>query len=53
MNSGHRLLMDVRGDLVDVVMVCEAKKKQTNYLRSLTSDLAKGEAHLACVAIVK
>ncbi len=41
-NTGHRLLMDVRRDLVDVVQVCEAKKKQTNYLRSLTSDLAKG-----------
>ncbi len=25
-----------------MVEVCEAKKKQTNYLRNLTSDLAKG-----------
>ena len=41
-NTGHRLLMDVRHDLANVVLVCEAKKKQTNYLRSLTSDLAKG-----------
>ena len=41
-NSGARLLRVVRNDLVDVVLVCEAKKKQTNYLRSLISDLAKG-----------
>ena len=42
-NSGARLLRVVRNDLEDVVLVCEAKKKQTNYLRSLISDLAKGE----------
>ena len=42
MNSGARLLRVVRNDLADVVRVCEAKKKQTNYLRSLISDLAKG-----------
>ena len=41
-NTGTRLLSDVRGDLSDVVKVCEAAKKQTNYLRSLTSNLAKG-----------
>ena len=41
-NSGARLLRVVRNDLADVVLVCEAKKKQTNYLRSLISDLAKG-----------
>ena len=37
------MLHDVRSDLADVVEVCEVKKKQTNYLRSLISDLAKGE----------
>ena len=42
-NTGARLLRDVRHDLEDVVEVCEARKKQTNYLRSLTSDLAKGD----------
>jgi len=42
-NTGHRLLVDVRRDLNDVVLVCEAKKKQTNYHRTLISDLAKGE----------
>ena len=42
MNTGVRLLRDVRNDLADVVEVCAAKKKQTNYLRSLISDLAKG-----------
>ena len=41
-NTGARLLRDVRHDLEDVVEVCEARKKQTNYLRSLTSDLTKG-----------
>ena len=41
-NSGAGLLRVVRTDLADVVLVCEAKKKQTNYLRSLISDLAKG-----------
>ena len=41
-NTGVRLLRDVRSDLADVVEVCAAKKKQTNYLRSLISDLAKG-----------
>ena len=41
-NSGARLLRDVRHDLGDVVEICEGKKKQTNYLRSLVSDLAKG-----------
>ena len=42
MNSGARLLRDVRHDLSDVVEICEGRKKQTNYLRSLVSDLAKG-----------
>lgn len=42
-NSGAKLLRVVRNDLADVVLVCEAKKKQTNYLRTLISDLAKGE----------
>ena len=41
-NSGARLLRDVRHDLSDVVEICEGRKKQTNYLRSLLSDLAKG-----------
>ena len=43
MNIGVKLLKDVRGDLVDVQLVCEARKKQTNYLRSIISDLAKGK----------
>ena len=41
-NSGAHLLRDVRHDLSDVVEICEGRKKQTNYLRSLVSDLAKG-----------
>eukprot|EP00731_Ephydatia_muelleri_P024350 Em0016g621a len=42
LNSGAGLLKDMRQDLNNVVAVCEARKKQTNYLRSLISDLAKG-----------
>lgn len=36
------MLQEVRQDLSDVVQVCEGKKKQTNYLRTLISDLVKG-----------
>ncbi|MBN3298743.1 DYHC1 protein, partial [Amia calva] len=39
---GARLLQDVRQDLADVVQVCEGKKKQTNYLRTLINDFVKG-----------
>ena len=39
---GVKLLKLVRGDLLDVIHVCETKLKQTNYLRSLISDLVKG-----------
>lgn len=39
---GAKLLQDVRQDLADVVQVCEGKKKQTNYLRTLTNELVKG-----------
>lgn len=37
-----KLLKLVRGDILDVIRVCETKLKQTNYLRSLISDLVKG-----------
>lgn len=36
------MLQEVRQNLSDVVHVCEGKKKQTNYLRTLISDLVKG-----------
>lgn len=39
---GAKLLQDVRQDLADVVHVCEGKKKQTNYLRTLINELVKG-----------
>ncbi|KAM4013249.1 cytoplasmic dynein 1 heavy chain 1 [Anomaloglossus baeobatrachus] len=39
---GAKLLQDVRQDLTDVVHVCEGKKKQTNYLRTLINELVKG-----------
>lgn len=45
-NSGAHLLRDVRHDLSDVVEICEGRKKQTNYLRSLVSDLAKGQLYM-------
>lgn len=41
-NSGAKLLQDVRNDLHDVVLICKGEKKQTNYHRSMISDLAKG-----------
>ena len=50
MNSGHRFLRSVRGDLADIVEVCNARKKQTNYIRSLISDMTKGEP-LLCVLL--
>lgn len=37
------MLQEVRQDLSDVVHVCEGKKKQTNDLRTLISDLVKGK----------
>lgn len=40
---GGKMLQEVRQDLSDVVHVCEGKKKQTNYLRTLISDLVKGK----------
>lgn len=45
---GAKLLQDVRQDLADVVQVCEGKKKQTNYLRTLINELVKGAA--SCLA---
>uniref|UniRef100_A0AAQ4PH56 Cytoplasmic dynein 1 heavy chain 1 n=1 Tax=Gasterosteus aculeatus aculeatus TaxID=481459 RepID=A0AAQ4PH56_GASAC len=39
---GGKMLQEVRQDLADVVQVCEGKKKQTNDLRTLISDLVKG-----------
>uniref|UniRef100_A0A1A8G9X4 Cytoplasmic dynein 1 heavy chain 1 n=2 Tax=Nothobranchius TaxID=28779 RepID=A0A1A8G9X4_9TELE len=39
---GGTMLQEVRQNLSDVVHVCEGKKKQTNYLRTLISDLVKG-----------
>lgn len=43
---GCKMLQEVRQDLSDVVQVCEGKKKQTNYLRTLISDLVKGKSSL-------
>jgi len=39
---GVKLLAVVRSDLDEVIAVCEAKKKQTNYHRSLLAQLNKG-----------
>lgn len=44
MKMGGKMLQEVRQDLSDVVQVCEGKKKQTNYLRTLISDLVKGSS---------
>ena len=40
---GHKLLVQVRRDLADVIKVCEGELKQTNHLRMLISSLTKGE----------
>lgn len=41
-NSGAKLLKRVRTDLTDVILICKAEKKQTNYHRSMISKLIKG-----------
>jgi len=41
-NRGAKLLQDVRNDLNDVVLICNGAKKQTNYHRTMISNLAKG-----------
>lgn len=41
-NSGAKLLQDVIHDLEDVVLICQGEKKQTNYHRTMLSDLVKG-----------
>lgn len=41
---GHNLLGQVRKDLSDVIKVCEGALKQTNHLRTLMSDLIKGQS---------
>lgn len=46
---GGKMLQDIRQDLTDVVHVCEGKKKQTNDLRTLISDLVKGNRPYWCV----
>ena len=35
-NSGSKLLLDVRQDLQDVILICQGEKKQTNYHRQVT-----------------
>lgn len=39
---GTKLLQRVRKDLDDLILVCQGQLKQTNHLRSLMSQLAKG-----------
>ncbi|KAL3873221.1 hypothetical protein ACJMK2_036362 [Sinanodonta woodiana] len=41
-NTGARLLTDVRQDLQDVLLVCQGEKKPTNHHRTMMADLAKG-----------
>ena len=45
-NAGSNLLKTVVLDLDDVLLICEGKKKQTNYHRQLLKDLAKGSFKL-------
>lgn len=44
-NTGARLLLDVRRDLNDVMQVCQGEKKPTNHHRSMMADLVKGLPH--------
>ncbi|KAL1138869.1 hypothetical protein AAG570_008931 [Ranatra chinensis] len=41
-NSGANLLRDVIHDLQDVVAICQGEKKQTNYHRTMLSELVRG-----------
>lgn len=41
-NNAAKLLALVRHDLEDVIAICRAEKKQTNYHREITECLAKG-----------
>lgn len=41
-SSASKLLNIVQQDLKDVILICKAEKKQTNYHRQMLSDLAKG-----------
>ncbi|XP_077971534.1 cytoplasmic dynein 1 heavy chain 1-like isoform X1 [Styela clava] len=41
-NLGVKLLKDVQSDLAEVISVCDARKKQTNYHRTLIAQLTKG-----------
>ncbi|XP_065167911.1 dynein heavy chain, cytoplasmic isoform X2 [Atheta coriaria] len=41
-NCGSKLLIEVIHDLNDVVMICQATKKQTNYHRVMISELVRG-----------
>ncbi|XP_050702243.1 dynein heavy chain, cytoplasmic-like isoform X2 [Eriocheir sinensis] len=41
-NSGAKLLRVVKNDLNDVLLICKAEKKQTNYHRTMVSQLVKG-----------
>lgn len=50
---GAKLLQDVRQDLADVVQVCEGKKKQTNYLRTLINELVKGARLAVRLTVVR
>ncbi|KAK6637160.1 Dynein heavy chain, cytoplasmic [Polyplax serrata] len=41
-NLGSKLLSDVIHDLEDISLICQGDKKQTNYHRTMLSDLVKG-----------
>lgn len=45
-STGSKLLARIRRDLKDLVDVCKGALKQTNELRSLMSDLNKGESRV-------
>lgn len=44
-NTGGRLLSDVRRDLQDVLQVCVGERKPTNHHRNMMADLVKGKEY--------
>ncbi|KAG8185039.1 hypothetical protein JTE90_017062 [Oedothorax gibbosus] len=52
-NAAVKLLQIVRRDLEDAIQICKGEKKQTNFHRSMISDLAKGilPSHWRCYTV--
>jgi dynein heavy chain 1 len=51
---GRKLLQTIRGDLQDLLDVCQGRQKQTNRLRELIDTITKGEfdQHVGFTALI-